>query len=163
MESPWIKIQALMSFLCPSPPHGLCPTAPEIHQETISETHEAHLLSGREPVKNILEYMRNPESFLSAAFKPWPPPSDLFVSNGSSQRGVTSLSLNITWELVRNEILAPHPRRFESETLGVAPEIHFNKPSRWFRCTLQFENYWLKKKFASPLISIQWTNKYLTS
>lgn len=47
------------------------PTDPEIHPESTSETHKAHLLSGRDPLKNTVEYMRD-----TKASKLWLPPSD---------------------------------------------------------------------------------------
>lgn len=50
-----------------------------------------------------------------------------------------SVSLGNTWEM---QILQLHPSSTESETLMVRPrKLCFNKPSRWFRCKLKFENH----------------------
>lgn len=41
------------------------------------------------------------------------------------------------------QILRPWPRSIRSETLGQGPStLGINEPSRWFRCSLKFENYW---------------------
>ena len=41
------------------------------------------------------------------------------------------------------QVLGPHPRPTESETLGVG-NVCFHKPSRRHWCALTFENYWPK-------------------
>lgn len=47
----------------------------------------------------------------------------------------------IAWELVKTKVLRPHPRQ-ESETQRLGPsDLCFNKPTRWFWCTLMFENH----------------------
>lgn len=36
--------------------------------------------------------------------------------------GPQSSCISVTWKLVRNAIFGPHPRRSESETLGIGPQ-----------------------------------------
>lgn len=123
-ELPWIKIQALMSSLCPSSPLSPYPTDPEIPQSS-PQRHKVQLLSDRESLKNTLEYMKDLEFLLSAAFKPWPSPSDWFVYNRSSESGVTSSCLSITRELIRNKILELHPR---NSSIGHQKSILISPP-----------------------------------
>ena len=53
-------------------------------------------------------------------------------------------SLNIFWELVESAHSSVPPQPAESESLGVRPgHVPFNKPCRWFKCTLKFENHCL--------------------
>lgn len=56
-----------------------------------------------------------------------------------SQAALASLG-----NMLEIEILRPHPRPTESDTLGVGPRyLCFNKTFRWFWCVLMFENHWL--------------------
>lgn len=50
------------------------------------------------------------------------------------------------------QILGPQPRPIESETLGVGPSnLCFNKPSRWFWCTLKVENHCFRINLNSKI------------
>lgn len=94
-----------------------CPTGPEIHPEATSETHEACLFPGREHMKNTLGYMENAEALPSAAFKPWPPHPDLFITRVLPVRSPAPAS-TLSKNLLETKILKPHSRPTESEALG---------------------------------------------
>lgn len=74
--------------------------------------------------------------------------ANVFVQRASDSRGQWFLkygpvpaSLALPGNLLKAKVLRPHPRQ-ESETQRLGPsDLCFNKPTRWFWCTLMFENH----------------------
>lgn len=50
-------------------------------------------------------------------------------------------SISIPWELLDEEIIRPHPRLTEPETLGWGSNPVLTKPCRWFLCMIKVENH----------------------
>lgn len=69
-----------------------------------------------------------------------------------SKCGPRTSSICTTWELIRNANFQAPSQTTESEALEMGTRnLVFNKLSRLFWCTLQFENHWCSAVFSSFL------------